>query len=112
MEMKKIIISSLTIALVAGAANAMPGPMPMQPHNKPGVIVQNTGPAMRAPMRPSVAPRPVVVVRNVQPKPQPHYNHGCTHGCSKCHTAGNNNGLATALTIGLVTGGVLYALAK
>ncbi|MCL2538025.1 MAG: hypothetical protein FWE52_00895 [Alphaproteobacteria bacterium] len=109
--MKKIIISSMAIILMAGAANAMPCKHTKHapaPHHKPGVVALHAGP--RPVARPAVAPRSTVVV--VKNNHQKHNNCGCKCKSNKCHGAGNNNKLAAAMTVGMITGGVIYALAK
>ena len=111
--MKKIIITSLTaIAIIgsAGFADAAPKHNNGPQNNKHGAVVQTVRPVSR----PAVAPRKTVVVHNVQTNRhynQKHnHNHGCNKGCNHYHAS--NNGLATAVGVGLLAGGILVALAK
>ncbi|MCL2339035.1 MAG: hypothetical protein FWC51_03740 [Proteobacteria bacterium] len=124
--MKKIIMGSLAAFAVATAATcANAAPMPAQPmvvNARPMPIVQQQKVVQRPNMRPAIAPRPQIVY--VQNNNHRHrhmnyaYNNGYNYnynGCGYNGCANYNNGAATVaglVTLGLVTGGVIYALAK
>ena len=96
------------IILTVTAASAMPAqrvPMPAKP-----VTVTHKVANRPVVARPAIHTRPqMVYVNHVHPRYS--YNKSCHGGCGGgCH--GNIGGALTAMTAGLVAGGVIYALAR
>ena len=103
---KKIIATSVCIILTVGAASAMPVTR-ARPHTlmKPVTVAHRGVPVAR----PAVNTRPQMVVVHKQARHS--HNKPCHSKCGGCHKH-PNGGMLTAMTTGLVVGGVLYALAK
>ena len=102
---------AMTIATAATLANAAPA-QPMVVNARPVPMVQTQKVVQRPNQRPAVAPRPnIVYVNQYHHNYNNHYAYNTGYGYYNNYNNGAAN-VAALVTLGLVTGGVIYALAK